>query len=249
MRYRFLWLAALLLASMLAVPVVRADEEPADIQLKLWPNPSSAARGDIVRYDLTVTNEAAGKASRTRVTLPIPRGQLSFVKVELLEKSTWVMELSEERIVIMFGTLRSGEKREARVFLKVEPTASDGVIKLRTSARYDEDDGQRIRSNETALTIVGTETDTKPAVVVEPAAGPVGTIFRFMVRNYFPEEQIFTWLNTPTGVAETRLNDRATEQGVATLDLESTKLAPGSYSLVVYGATSKITMVVPFEVK
>jgi hypothetical protein len=62
---------------------------------------------------------------------------------------------------------------------------------------------------------------------------------------------VFTWLNAPTEVLATGLADRASEQGDALLDLETAKLklAPGKYSLVVLGESSKITTVIPFEVK
>jgi hypothetical protein len=69
----------------------------------------------------------------------------------------------------------------------------------------------------------------------------------FSVRNYFPEEKIFTWLNAPGGVIETKLSGQASEEGAAGLDFNTSRLAPGKYSMVLYGETSKTTLVVPFE--
>jgi hypothetical protein len=246
---RVVLLAALLLA---LVAPAHAQERVADLELRLWPSPSTASRGDTVRYDLTVTNHGDGKAGRTRVTVPFAKGQLAFVKVELAQKSSWVMELAEDKIVIMFGTLRTGEQREARIFLTVAKDAPDGgAIRVRATARYDEEGDTRVRSNETILRVAGAAADTAPGVAVEPAAGPQGTVFRFSARNYFPEEQIFTWINAAGGVIPSKLAARATEQGEAVLDLESAKLelAPGRYSLVVYGESSKATVVVPFEIR
>lgn len=243
----------LILLTLAAAPQAAAQERLPDIRVRIWPNPSTVARGEVVRYDITVENQGSGKASRTRVTLPFPKGQLSVAKVEMPQKTTWVQELGEDRIIIMFGTLRSGEKREARVFLTVEQGAApdNAPIRIRATFRYDEDEGQRFRSNETLLTITGTAPDTTPIVTAEPAVAPAGAVIRFSVRNYFPEEKLFTWINAADKVLPSGIVARASEQGAATIDLESArlKLGPGSYSLVVYGDSSTFTTVTPFTIK
>lgn len=246
-------LAALLLMLLSIAPARAEDQRLAELNLRLWPSPSSATRGDIVRYDLTVENTGEGKASRTRVTLPYPKGQFSIAKVELPQRTSWVMELADDKIVVMFGTLRSGEKREARIFVTVgQGAAPDGQpIRLRAFARYDQDEGQRVRSNETSLTIIGAEADTRPAVVVEPAMAPAGAVFRFSVRNYFPEEKLFTWINAPGSVLPSGIVGLTSEQGAAVIELQSERLdlKPGLYSFVILGDSSKVTTVTPFEVK
>lgn len=253
MQTRLLCFLMFLVAALTVTPTHAQEGRVADLKLNLWPTPSAAARGEIVRYDMTIENNGDGKASRTNVTLPLPKGQFSLVKVELLQKTTWVMEVAEDKIVIMFGTLRRGETRDARVFLMLNttPGLDNAPLRIRASINYDEHSGSRIRSNETTLTITGSATETKPFVTVEPAAGPAGSVFRFAVHNYFPEEKLFTWLNAPEAVLPSGLTERTTEQGEATLDLATAKLklAPGKYSLVVLGDSSKITTVVPFEVK
>jgi hypothetical protein len=201
---------------------------------------------------MSVDNKGDGKASRTRVTLPFPKDQLSFVKVELAQKSSWVMELSDQQIVIMFGTLRRGDTRTARIFFTIGKTATDGaVLRLRASLRYDEDSGDRLRSNETTFTVKGVTADPKPNVVVEPSQGAAGTIFRFTVRNFYPEEKVFTWINAPEAVLPSGLNGITSEQGEAQFDLNSAKLklGPGKYSLVALGGSSKVTIVTQFEIK
>ncbi|MDZ4718972.1 MAG: hypothetical protein SH847_11020 [Roseiflexaceae bacterium] len=253
MRYRVLGFMMLLVLVIAAVPVSAQDGRVADLNIRLWPTPSTAARGDIIRYDITLENDGDGKASRTNVTLPLPKGQFSLVKIELSQKTSWVMEVADEKIVIMFGTLRRGEIRDARVFLKLNnaPGLDNAPMRIRASVNYDEHSGSRVRSNETTLTIAGATPDTTPAVSVEPIAGPAGTVFRFTVRNYFPKEKLFTWLNAPNAVLPSGLADLASEQGETSFDLETAKLklAPGKYSFVVLGDSSKITTITPFEVK
>lgn len=246
---RFLKLACVLLLIMLSVAPARAAERLADIQLQIWPSPSIVVRGDTVLLDVMISNQGEVKASRTRVTLPFAKGELSFVKIDIPDKTTWVMELAEDRIMLMFGTLQPGDKRTAKIYFTVGKELPDGFqIKLRASSRWDNDEGVRVRSNEALLTVAGA-VNTPPRVTIEPAAGPVGTVFIFRVEHYFPQEKVFTWLNTPDGVLETKLFTSATEQGNAVLEFQSKLLKPGKYSMVIFGDTSKLTTVVPFEVQ
>ena len=251
MRYRTpILLAVLALLVIGIVPDASAAGTLPELALRLWPNPNVAERGDVIRYDLTIANQGEGKASRTNVTLPFPAGRMVIVRTEFSHATTWVMEVADDKVVVMFGTLRSGEERTAKLYFVVAPDAPAGQFTQRATARYDEDEGTRLRSNEVSVTITGGEPAVaQPATRVEPAQGPAGTQFRFLVSNYFPEEKLFTWLNAPGEVLATDLQGKATEQGSAEFSLDSRTLAPGAYSFVVLGGSSGITTVTPFEIR
>src|SRR5262245_21065561 len=95
---RFLKPAVVLLLIALSIVPARAAERVADVQLQIWPSPSSVVRGDTVLLDVMISNKGEVKATRTRVTLPFVKGELGFVKIDIPDKSTWVMELDDEHI-------------------------------------------------------------------------------------------------------------------------------------------------------
>jgi hypothetical protein len=237
-----------LAASGSAAPA-RAAGTPAEIKIRLWPNPNSVAPGDVLRYDVTIANEGDGKASRTRMTLPFPGDRMSVAKVEFSHKTTWVMELSEDQIVVMFGTLRRGEERTAKLFFNVSADAGGGQFAQRATVRYDEDEGVRVRSNEVHITIGGAQAPVQPHVTIEPLAATPGTRLHVAVDGYYPKEKLFTWLNAAEGALATGVQSVASDQGRGEFELDTRKLKPGSYTLVVLGDSSAITTVTPFELR
>jgi hypothetical protein len=107
-----------------------------------------------------------------------------------------------------------------------------------------------VRSNYTVLTVGCQDVDSQPGAAVEPAAAPAGTALTFRARNDFMSERIFTWINlSGGGVRESKLNGVAGEDGSAELRLGAKKLAPGQYSLVIFGESSKSRAFVPFTVQ
>lgn len=239
---------ALLAAALLALPTARAAELP-DLALRLWTTPTRAARGDIVAYEILIDNIGDVRADRVRVTLPFSP-HMRVVRTEFDNRATWISELSADKLTVMFGRLPGGEDRRAKIFFEIGKDAPDGLeVRARATARFEGDGDTKVHSNYTTLTIGGQEADTQPAATVEPASAPAGTRLTVRVRSFFPDERISTWLNTPDGVRETKLSSSADESGDATLELSTAKLAPGSYSLVVYGESSKTTIVVPFTLQ
>ncbi len=244
-----LWFVLLtLLAPILAAPA-RAAETPA-LTVKLWATPSSVQRGDVVSYEMTIENSDAARASRVRVTLPLS-GYFTVVKTSFDNRATWVEGLDRSAIIVMFGRLNRSERRTATVYVKIGADAPSGLtIDTTARLRHDDDGGEAVKSNRTTIAIVGAPpahgTPTGPHASVAPASAPSGARLMFQIGGYFPQEPISTWLNAPDGVRETRLSGRTDDHGDLTLTFATAKLAPGSYSMVIYGATSTATVVVPF---
>src|SRR5690606_15292348 len=164
--------------------------------------------------------------------------------------TTWISKLEDQRLTVMFGRLNRGEGRRAKIFFAIGPHAPDGLQwRVRATGRYEGDRGNRVHSNHTTLTINGEEANTEPQVTVAPDTVQMGGSIVFQVRNYFPKEQIFTWINAPNGdVLESNLAGRTDANGATDLHFSTRKLAPGAYTMVVYGNSSEITTVVPFVV-
>lgn len=240
---------ALLAAAIFGAAPARAADAAPTLSLRLWTSPSEAMRGDVVSYEILIDNIGEVRAERVRVTLPFS-GHMKVVHTEFDHRATWVSELTGEQITVMFGRLLAGQNRRAKIFFEVGQSAPDGMqVRVRATGRYEGDRGEKVRSNYTTLVVGGQEVDTSPKVTVDQAAVASGTRLRFAVSNYFPSEKIFTWLNTSSGVRETKLFTTASDEGAAELLLNTSKLSPGAYSLVVYGESSKISTVVPFTIQ
>jgi hypothetical protein len=242
-------LLALIAALLPALPADAQSSDSPQISLRLWLTPDRAARGDIVGYEIMVDNLSRAGASRVRVIVPLNE-HLRLVKTEFDHKQTWVREVTARDMTIMFGRLNGGTNRRAKLFFEVAPTMPDGAqVRTRAAARYEGDSDEPARSNTVTLAIAGQTSDTQPSAAATSATAPRGTPLVFSVRNYFPGEKIFTWINAPDGVRESRLSGQANEQGAAELRLDTRDLPPGAYGLVVYGDSSKTTIVVPFTVQ
>jgi hypothetical protein len=242
-------IACLIAAALLGAAPARAADLTPDLSLRLWTTPTRAARGDVVSYEILLDNNGRVRADRVRVTLPFS-DHMKVIRTEFDHRATWVSSLGQDTLTVMFGRLNGGEDRRAKIFFEIGPDAPDGMqLRVRAVARYEGDQDEKVRSNYTTLAVGGQENDTAPQVTVEPAAAPAGTRLTFHVHNYFPDEKIFTWINAAAGVLESDLAGVAGEDGDTALALNTGKLKPGAYSLVVYGESSTITTVVPFTLQ
>ena len=86
---------------------------------------------------------------------------------------------------------------------------------------------------------------TKPAVIT-PTTGPAGMTFEVAARGFQANEQVVTWLNTPTSVQGLPLSGTASARGNIQLEFDSVGLVPGYYGLVVHGLDSGREYLLPF---
>ncbi len=82
--------------------------------------------------------------------------------------------------------------------------------------------------------------------VITPNTGPAGMTFEVAARGFQANEQVVTWLNTPTNVQGLRLSGAASATGNIQLQFDSTGLAPGYYGLVLHGRGSGREYLLPF---
>lgn len=234
-------------------PTPEPSAPPADVSVTLWPDPSiRAARGDRIAYTLRVTNYGDGTADSTQVTLPYSRQQMVAVGSLFDQEGDWVSELTDSYLQVSFGPLDPDEQRTATLFFRVQQAPPDNaVISMRASYNWDDGrSGGGWRSN-WAPVLVGSFNNSAPWVWVhvEPVSGPVGTIHRFYTDRFIPEEGVYIWLNTPSGVGPLNAVVEADAYGRVTFDYTSAGLAPGTYQLVFYGARSQLTGIETFFVE
>jgi hypothetical protein len=86
------------------------------------------------------------------------------------------------------------------------------------------------------------------AVNIEPKLAAPGAQIRAYGRGFKGGEGVSIWINTPTGVREVDASFTASDGGEVWPEFDSDGLAPGAYTLVIYGRDSGHTLVVPFSI-
>ncbi len=90
-------------------------------------------------------------------------------------------------------------------------------------------------------------TNVTGSAAITPNTGPAGMTFNVAARGFQANEQVVTWLNTPTSVQRLPLSGTARATGNIQLQFESAGLAPGYYGLVVHGRDSGREYLLPFS--
>ncbi|HEX6290172.1 MAG TPA: hypothetical protein VFZ66_13340 [Herpetosiphonaceae bacterium] len=224
----------------------------ADLSLTVWPTPSiRVARGGTLAYELRLTNYGTRQAHSAVVTLPYTTQQMIVTGSKFSRPDDWVSEVTSSYVAVTFAPFAAGEYRTATIFFRVnDGLPNDTVINMRAAYRWSDDvGGGEWRSNWAPL-LVGGGNDSAPWVwmEVQPLSGVVGTTFHFYTDRFIPRENITVWLNTPRGTQPTTLRAIADEYGRACVDLKSTYLRPGTYSLVLNGTRSNLTAIARFYV-
>jgi hypothetical protein len=231
---------------------VLEPEERADIAVTLWPSPSiRVARAGTLAYEIRVKNYGAGDAARVRVTLPYNRRQMYLFDSRFTSPEDWVSEVANDRVTVTFGRLKAGGYRPATLFFRVAGDLADQtVISMRATYTWWDAGGDASWRTNWAPVLVGSGNASASWLwlAVEPVSGRAGTTHHFFSDRFIPQEGIVTWLNTPSGVEPLDLRGVADSYGRIWLDFRSAGLAPGTYSLVLYGARSNLTAVATFYV-
>ncbi len=228
-----------------------APTPPADVAVTIWPRPSIwVERGGLLEYEIRLVNYGRGTAERTQVTLPYNRNLFTVQSSRLhSSKGDWVSALDPQSFTVSFGPLRSGERRNGVIVLRVNGSLAHAtMINMRADVRHD--DGANQSNWAPVLVGSGASDSTYAWVAVDPTTGPLGTRYNFMSNRFIPGETVTTWLNMPGGsVSPLDLRGTANSNGSVWLSLTNNSLRPGTYQLVLYGNRSGITGVASFTVR
>jgi hypothetical protein len=224
----------------------------ADLAVTIWPNPSiRVARGGTLAYEIRLKNYGHANTTIAHVTLPYQSHQLRLTGSHFNRPDDWVSQVTSDRVVVTFARLESGAACTGTLFFQVnEALADNTVISMRASYEWSDDHGTRSWQTNWAPVLVGGGNDSAPWVwlAIDPVASPPGTTHHLFTDRFIPGEGIVTWLNTPSGVRPLDLRGVADLMGRVWLDFTSEDLAPGTYSLVLYGARSNLTAIVTLYV-
>jgi hypothetical protein len=161
--------------------------------------------------------------------------------------------VTDQEVEVTFGPLDGKAGRSGQVVFEVATTLANAtILDMRPSYSWWDEQGEvgPARTN-WAPVLIGDGPASAPWVWTEvtPTTGAAGTTHTFLSNRFAPNEGIYTWLNTPSGVKALDLRGTADGQGSVRLVFSSAGLSPGSYQLVLYGARSQLTGVATFIVR
>jgi hypothetical protein len=231
------------------------DPQPkgANITVAVWPSPSiRVARDGSLAYEIRVYNDGEGSADSTRVTLPFDRN-LVTVTGSRLDRGAgdWVSEVRSDAVVVTFGELGDKKMRTGWVYFRVNAFLADNtVLSMRPAYRWSDERGTTSRTGNWAPVLVGGGNDggAYAWTIVQPVSGWPGELRTFYSNRFAPGEVVTAWLNTPNGVVALDIRETADEQGQVWVDYRPSRLAAGSYQMVIYGNRSRLTGVASFVV-
>jgi hypothetical protein len=227
---------------------------PANVAVTIWPKPSIiVGRGALLEYEIRLRNTGEGTASQTQVSFPYNRQQVALSHTSLNSSAgEWMSAIDNDSYTVTFGSLGPGAERVGRVFVRVGGSLPNQTL-LDVRARYrwsDRADGGSRNANWTPVLIGNGPADAPYVWVrVDPAQGPAGTNHSFFSNRLLPGESVSTWLNVPGGVRALDLRGTTDALGQVTLNYRSSGLSHGTYQLVLYGQSSRLTGVVSFVVQ
>jgi len=238
-----------------APPGRELPPEPADVWVVTRPSINLiVAPRAIIAFEIVITNIGRGTASSTEIIFPFDPDLLEVVDARFDVPTTWVAAVNRDSLVIRSGLLssRSGRTQGTIRFVVRENARQGAVITGRAQLRWT--DGGRGGRNQGNLfrIAVGPAVQNSPTytLVVEPANGSSGTVFRFTSPIFVPREPVGIWYNLPDGRAVAVNTLRAdTDNGELTVNFNSRGLPPGAYSMVFYGLWSEFTVVAPFVIQ
>ncbi|MCS6883313.1 MAG: hypothetical protein RMK84_19655 [Oscillochloridaceae bacterium] len=235
-------------------PALELPPEPADVWVVIRPSFNlSVAPRSIIVFEIVITNIGRGAASSTEIIFPFDPDLLQVVDASFDVPTTWVAAVNRDSLVIRSGLLgpRSGRTRGTIRFTVRENARQGGTITGRVQLRWT-DGGRGGRSQSNLFVIpVGPTAQSSPTyvIVVEPAAGSSGAVFRFTSPIFVPREPVGVWYNLPDGRVVAVNTLRANDEGALTVNFTSRDLPPGTYSMVFYGLWSEFTAVTPFVIR
>lgn len=234
-------------------PPAEPPAKGANVTVVAWPTPSiRVARDGILSYELRLYNDGAGSASGTKVTLAFDPAQLTPIGSDLDRGAgDWVSEVRSNAVVVSFGKLGDKQSRVGYVYFRVGRFLADNtVLSVRPAYTWSDARGTSERSGNWAPVLVGGGNDGGAYVwmIVQPVSGLPGELRTFYSNRFAPGETVTAWLNAPGGVVALNLTETADEVGQVWLDYRPSRLAPGTYQLVVYGNRSRLVGVATFVV-
>ena len=237
---------------MLGGGVARAAPDSAAIapDIDVGPLTPTAAVNGMLMYKMQVHNDNTASEDLTQVdvTIRYDPHTLTLIDSKLRDKSDFVSKVGGGKATVQFGKIEQQDERSATLIFQVNPAVAPGAPIL-TDAAFDWRTADTNGNGALSIdSVIAASASVAAPAVIAPNAGPPATTFEIVATGFQANEQVVTWLNTPTSVQGLRLSGRTDDAGNVQLQFDSAGLAPGYYGLVLHGLDSGHAYLLPFSV-
>lgn len=236
-------------------------------------------RGDTITYHARIKNIGGLAATNASFYMPYDSTQMAIIGNQA-DEGISINSSSNNYVLVTAQNLQPEEERTFSLQAMVAETVPDGsVITAKVSFHQrgkslsmpsssnkpvplqqgdaaivpvtEVDTSMMITSN-TVPVLVGDANVSSPFVWMEARSiqGQEGTIYHFFSDRFVPNEEVVTWLNTPSGdVQELDMVSESNGSGQVWFQLSDKDYVPGTYQLVAYGIDSNLRAVATFVVE
>lgn len=238
------------------VPVVPIEEEEspaADIWVvqRLSPN-HGVIPGSIITVQVVTTNMGKGAAKNTRITMPFDPAKVRLIDASFSKEAAWVSSVVTNSLTINTGPVGVNEVITGTVRFQVfETLARDVALGERLSFVWIDNAGSGRGKSNLPVLVTAAATDNRSiyALAVNPSRGPAGSRFTFSSAIFASNEAVSAWYNLPDASARAVGSFAADDDGKVNLVFDApATLAPGVYSMVIYGHRTGFAAVALFTV-
>jgi uncharacterized repeat protein (TIGR01451 family) len=242
------------------------NRAPAIIRVGILPSTQAEAGGQTA-YTITASNEGANAAGNVTITVPFDAQALRFVGATFSRPQAWVSNITSNALEIKTGAV-GGDGDSVQAILRFQPlgSGSSQAVQRLSFEWTDKVKGGRGISN---------QPPSAGASNAQLNVSRSSSLLTFSTDAFASYEGVVFWYNTPDGkVVQTNVKqgklidvdlaeqkhrddndyDRgapsaiANDKGQISVDLSTEGLAPGTYTLVAYGNSSKLAAVAAFQV-
>ena len=241
------------------VPIVQPEVQAlpaAEVWVVNRPLPNHGTpAGSIVTTQVVTKNVGNGSAKDVRITVPFDPNEVRLLDASFSSKSAWVSSVGTNSLTINTGLVaaRGGVITSTLRFQVLENLGPDVALGERLSFTWFDD--VRGGSGKGNLPILATASsvDNRSTYTlnVGPAhTGTAGARFTFASNIFASNEPIAAWYNMPDGTSVRSVGTfRANADGSLSVNFSvPSTLAPGVYSMVLYGMWTEFSAVGSFTI-
>jgi hypothetical protein len=236
----------------LLVAIEDENKPPADLIGKLRVTPDRMASTDAsneISYTFSVRNVERGTAEFVRLELPIdPNLVVGYTR--FTNPNIYVSEITTNSVKISIPPIENGKEMTGTVVFRPKlGITTETKIFTRFKLGYDDPAGAGRQRQSNGVTFMlsssGANLNVSNGNVqlfspnnVSVKAGEKQT---FAANFFIPGEALDIWITKADGTSISLGGGRADEEGNYSLVLDTTGLAPGSYSISIFGQRSEVT--------